>query len=193
MKDIKRCEWVKAGSYCLEYHDREWGVPVHNDGIHYEFLVLDGFQAGLSWEIILRKRDNFRRAFRNFKAEEVAGYGEKQIQAMLGDKGIIRNRLKIQAAVTNARAFLKVQEEFGSFDSYIWRFVGGETRQNSWKSLKDLPAKTEESETMSMDLRKRGFRFVGPTICYAYMQAAGLVNDHTTDCFRYAELKAGGS
>jgi DNA-3-methyladenine glycosylase I len=190
VEDIKRCEWAKAGSYCLDYHDREWGVPIHEDRVHFEFLVLDGFQAGLSWEIILRKRENLRRAFSDFDAEEVAKYGEKHIQDLLKDSGIIRNRLKIQAAVNNARAFLKVQKEHGSFDAYIWRFVGARTRHNSWRSLKDIPAKTEESGQMSKDLRKRGFSFVGPTICYAYMQAAGLVNDHTTECFRYAELKA---
>ncbi len=188
MKEITRCDWAQAGSCSLEYHDKEWGVPVHDDRIHYEFLVLDGFQAGLSWEIILRKRENFRRAFSDFDPEKVAAYGEKQIFALLEDKGIVRNRLKINAAIQNARAFLKVQEELGSFDAYIWTFVGGKTRHNSWDSLIELPAKTAESEAMSKDLKKRGFSFVGPTICYAYMQAAGLVNDHTTGCFRYAEL-----
>jgi len=190
MKEAKRCEWAQAGSCSLEYHDKEWGVPVHNDRIHYEFLVLDGFQAGLSWEIILRKRENFRRAFSDFEAKTVADYGDEQITALLEDKGIIRNRLKIKAAIQNARAFIKVQEEFGSFDTYIWSFVNGETQHSTWESLQDLPAKTAESEAMSKDLKKRGFSFVGPTICYAYMQAAGLVNDHTIDCFRYAELQA---
>jgi len=190
MKEHKRCEWAKAGSYCLEYHDKEWGVPVHADRLHYEFLVLDGFQAGLNWEIILRKRENFRRAFSDFDPILVAGYQEEQIGKLLADKGIVRNRLKIKAAIQNAQAFLRVQKEFGSFDTYVWAFVGGRTKYNAWSTEAELPAKTTESEAMSKDLKKRGFSFVGPTICYAYMQAAGLVNDHTTDCFRYADLLA---
>ncbi len=184
----KRCEWVPDGSFCTDYHDREWGMPVHDDRLLFEHLILDAFQAGLSWEIILRKRENFREAFDGFEAQKIAAYDSAKIESLLQDAGIIRNRQKIEAAIKNARAFLGVQEEFGSFDDYIWGFVGGETILNRWKKLGELPAKSPESEAMSRDLKKRGFSFVGPTICYAFMQAAGLVNDHTTDCYRYAEL-----
>ncbi|MGB2905718.1 MAG: DNA-3-methyladenine glycosylase I [Candidatus Aminicenantaceae bacterium] len=184
----KRCEWVPDGSYCTDYHDREWGVPVHDDGLLFEHLILDAFQAGLSWEIVLRKRENFRMAFDGFDAKKIAAYNSDKIESLLQDAGIIRNRQKIEAAIKSARAFLKVQEEYGSFNTYIWGFVGGKSIQNSWKNLRDLPAKTPESEAMSRDLKKRGFSFVGPTICYAFMQAAGLVNDHTSDCYRYTEL-----
>lgn len=184
----KRCEWVPDGSYCTDYHDREWGVPVHDDGLLFEHLILDAFQAGLSWEIILRKRENFRKAFEGFDAKKIANYKSDKIESLLQDAGIIRNRQKIEAAIKNAHAFLKVQEEYGSFDTYIWGFVAEKTIHNTWKSLHDLPAKTPVSEAMSKDLKKRGFSFVGPTICYAFMQAAGLVNDHTTDCYRHKEL-----
>ncbi len=186
---LKRCAWVKEGDYCTNYHDREWGVPVHDDRMLFEHLILDSFQAGLSWEIILRKREGFRRAFDNFEAAKIAGYDPKKIQSLLEDKEIIRNQRKIQAAVQNAQAFLSIQQEFKSFDAYIWGFVKGKTRQNRWTSLRDIPAQTRESQAMSADLKKRGFSFVGPTICYAFMQAAGFVNDHTIDCFRYEQLK----
>jgi len=171
----------------LSYHDKEWGVPVHDDRAIFEFLVLEGAQAGLSWGTILRKRENYRRAFDGFDPAKVARFDRRKVKALLRDAGIVRNRLKIESAVKNAKAFLRVQKEFGSFDAYIWRFVGGKTKVNRWRSLKEIPAKTEESEAMSKDLLGRGFRFVGPTICYAHMQATGMVNDHTTDCFRYGE------
>jgi DNA-3-methyladenine glycosylase I len=172
----------------LNYHDTEWGVPVYDDRLLYEFLVLEGMQAGLSWITILRKRENFRRLFAGFDPVKVAAFGDQEVAALLEDAGIIRNRLKIQAAIQNARSFLEVQNEFGSFSSYIWGFVGGKPIQNTWHSLSELPAKTELSQRISKDLLQRGFRFVGPTIVYAHMQATGMVNDHTTDCFRYADL-----
>jgi DNA-3-methyladenine glycosylase I len=184
-----RCGWVHDDPIEIAYHDQEWGVPLHNDRKHFEFIILDGFQAGLSWITILRKRENFRAAFDNFEAALVARYDDAKYQTLLQDQGIIRNRLKIQAATTNAQAFLKVQEEFGSFDTYIWRFVEGETVQNTWPTLADVPAKTTISDAMSKDLKKRGFKFVGSTICYAYMQAAGMVNDHVMECFRHQELR----
>lgn len=185
---IIRCEW--AGTPLLSaYHDEEWGVPVHDDHILFEFLILEGAQAGLSWETILRKRDNYRRAFDNFDPEIVARYGEEKVEEFLGNPGIIRNRLKIAAAIRNAQAFLAVQKEFGSFDRYIWGFVGGKPIQNKWNGLQDLPATTEQSDAMSSDLKRRGFKFVGSTICYAFMQATGMVNDHTVNCFRYAQLR----
>lgn len=184
----QRCAWVGDDPLYVAYHDKEWGVPVHDDRRLFEFLVLDGMQAGLSWLTILRKRDNFRRAFDDFDAVKVAGYGQTKIQELLADTGIIRNRLKVEAAVRNARAFLEIQKEYGSFDAYIWSFISGKTIKNAWKTLQDLPVKTPESEAMSRDMIRRGFRFVGPTICYAFMQAAGLVNDHTVDCFRYDQL-----
>jgi DNA-3-methyladenine glycosylase I len=184
-----RCGWVHDDPIEIAYHDQEWGVPLHNDRKHFEFIILDGFQAGLSWITILRKRENFRAAFDNFEAALVARYDDAKYQTLLQDQGIIRNRLKIQAATTNAQAFLKVQEEFGSFDTYIWRFVEGETVQNTWPTLADVPAKTTISDAMSKDLKKRGFKFVGSTICYAYMQAAGMVNDHVVECFRHQELR----
>lgn len=185
---FQRCAWVGEDPLYVAYHDKEWGVPVHGDRSLFEFLVLDGMQAGLSWLTILRKRDNFRRAFDGFDPVKIADYGKTKIQVLLADAGIIRNRLKIEAAVQNARAFLDIQRQSESFDAYIWSFVGGKTIKNAWKTLQDLPAKTAESEAMSRDMMRRGFRFVGPTICYAFMQAAGLVNDHTVDCFRYDEL-----
>lgn len=184
----KRCAWVPEDELYREYHDIEWGVPVHDDRKHFEFLVLDGMQAGLSWITILRKRENFRKAFDGFKPDIIAGYDEHKIRSLLEDPGIIRNRSKIAGAVSNARRFLEVQEKFGSFDAFVWSFVNGQTIQNQWRSVQDIPASTKVSEHMSMELKGLDFKFVGPTICYAYMQAAGLVNDHTQDCFRYSEL-----
>ena len=170
------------------YHDEEWGVPIHDDRLHFEFLVLEGAQAGLSWETILRKREGYRNAFAGFDPVAVAEFGEAKIEALLLNPGIVRNRLKIRSAVGNARAFLDIQGEFGAFDEYIWRFTDGRTIRNTWKEMSDLPAETDESRAMSGDLKKRGFKFVGPTICYAYMQAAGLVNDHAVNCFRYTQV-----
>ncbi len=186
---MKRCEWATSDPLYIEYHDKEWGVPIHDDGRIFEFLILEGMQAGLSWITILRKRDNFRKAFDNFDPEIVALYDGKKIKALLSDPGIIRNKLKVNAAVTNARAFLKVREEFGTFSRYIWGFTDHGVVVNHWKSMKELPAKTELSETISRDLKKRGFKFVGPTVVYAHMQAAGMVNDHVVDCFRHKELR----
>jgi DNA-3-methyladenine glycosylase I len=189
VSNLKRCGWASLDDPLYqEYHDKEWGVPVHDDRVIFEFLVLEGAQAGLSWGTILRKRENFRRAFDGFDPAKVARYDKKKVGRLMNDSGIIRNRLKIQSAIQNAKAFLRVQQEFGSFDSYVWRFVGGKTKVNSWKSMKDIPAMTPESEAMSKDLLRRGFRFVGPTICYAHMQATGMVNDHVLGCFRYKEL-----
>jgi len=185
----KRCEWVPDDPQYRDYHDREWGVPVHDDRKLFESLVLDSMQAGLSWWIILKKRENFRKAFDDFDPQKVAEYDQKKIQSLLADEGIIRNRLKIEAAIQNAKAFLAVQKKFGSFDAYIWQFVGGKPRVNTWKKDKEIPAKTLESDALSKDLIDRGFKFVGSTICYAMMQAVGMVNDHTVDCFRYRELK----
>ncbi len=182
-----RCAWAKSPEE-IEYHDNEWGVPVHDDHKLFEFLVLDAFQAGLSWNIVLKKRENFRKAFDNFSPEKIANYDARKISDLLNNSGIIRNKLKINATISNALAFLKVKEEFGSFDNYIWGFVKGKTIKNEWKKMKDIPASTELSEIMSKEMKKRGFKFVGNTICYAFMQAAGLVNDHTTDCFRYNEV-----
>jgi DNA-3-methyladenine glycosylase I len=175
----------------VSYHDEEWGVPVHDDRLLFEFLVLEGAQAGLSWLTILRKRDGYRRAFAGLDPERVAAFGPRDVERLLADPGIVRNRLKIESAIANARAFLRVREEFGSFASYVWRFVGGETIHNEWRTMAEIPAKTTEAEHMSADLKTRGFRFVGPTICYAHMQATGMVNDHTVDCFRYAQLRPG--
>jgi DNA-3-methyladenine glycosylase I len=179
-----RCGWANGELY-IAYHDKEWGVPVHDDRVLFEFLLLEGAQAGLSWITILKKRENYRRAFDDFDAQKIARYDKRKLRRLLADPGIVRNRLKIESSVGNARAFLAVQKEFGSFDRYIWQFVGGRPRRNKWKSLKDLPAITPESDAMSRDLLKRGFKFVGSTICYAFMQAVGMVNDHTTDCFRH--------
>jgi DNA-3-methyladenine glycosylase I len=185
----KRCAWVPDNDpLYVTYHDVEWGVPIHDDNRLFEFLVLEGFQAGLSWRTILYKRENFRQAFDGFDPLKIATYGEDKIAELLANPGIVRNRLKVRATVTNARAFLAVQEEFGSFDAYIWQFTGGNTLKNVWASLAELPARTAESDAMSKDLLKRGFRFVGSTICYAHMQATGMVNDHTIDCFRYNEV-----
>ena len=189
MSEPKRCGWAGPDDPIYRaYHDREWGVPVHNDQVMFEFLVLEGAQAGLSWGNILRKRENFRRAFGEFDPVKVARFDGRTVRKLLQNPGIIRNRLKITSAVQNAKAFLDVQKEFGSFDSYIWTFVGGKPRVNRWKKLRDIPAATPESEAMSRELIRRGFRFVGPTICYAYMQATGMVNDHLVSCFRYREL-----
>jgi len=187
---IKRCEWAK-NELSIRYHDEEWGVPVHDGRLLFEFLVLEGAQAGLSWDTILRKRERYREVFDNFDPAIVARYGKRKVNALLGDAGIVRNRLKIAAAIGNAQAFLAVAEEFGSFDAYIWQFVGGRPRVNAWRTLRELPASTAESDAMSKDLKRRGFRFVGSTICYAFMQAVGMVNDHAEDCFRYAELARG--
>lgn len=187
-KIVNRCPWPGADELMIRYHDTEWGVPVHDDRKLFEFLVLDAFQAGLSWSIILKKRENFRHAFDDFDYEKIARYKGKNIERLLANDGIIRNRLKIAATISNARALIKIQKEFGSFDKYIWRFTGGKTRHNSWKNLKDIPVKTAQSDDMSNDLKKRGFKFVGSTICYAFMQAAGLVNDHLVHCFRYRQI-----
>jgi DNA-3-methyladenine glycosylase I len=185
----KRCSWVNADDpLLLEYHDCEWGVPTHSDHKHFEVLVLSGAQAGLSWSLVLKKREGYRRAFDKFNPQKVARYSERQIQTLLSDPEIIRNRRKIEAAVRNARAFLKVQEEFGNFDSYCWQFVGGRPKLNRWKTTRQIPASSRESETFSQDLKQRGFSFVGPTVAYAYMQAIGMVNDHVVDCFRYREI-----
>jgi len=184
---MNRCAWAK-NEFSIPYHDQEWGVPVHDDRLLFEFLVLEGAQAGLSWDTILRKRARYREVFDNFDPAIVARYGKRKVNALLGDAGIVRNRLKIAAAIANAQAFLRVLEEFGSFDAYIWQFIGGHPRINACRTLKDLPARTPESDAMSKDLQRRGFRFVGSTICYAFMQAVGMVNDHVVDCFRYADL-----
>jgi DNA-3-methyladenine glycosylase I len=188
MKNIKRCNWSVSDPLYIKYHDKEWGVPVHNDRKLFEMIVLDGAQAGLSWFTILKKRNNYRKAFDNFDPKKVAKYDKRKIAQLLKNAGIVRNKLKIESAVTNAKAFLKVKEEFGTFDRYIWQFVNGKTKINSWKRMNEIPATSPESDAMSKDLKNRGFKFVGSTICYAFMQAAGLVNDHTIDCFRYKEL-----
>ena len=172
----------------VRYHDKEWGVPLHDDRRLFEFLILEGAQAGLSWEVILRKREGFRAAFDNFDIARVARYRERRVEKLLSNPGIVRNRLKIEAAIANAKAFLEVEKEFGSFDAYVWQFVGGKPRLNNWRSLQPVPARTPESDAMSKDLTGRGFRFVGSTICYAFMQAVGLVNDHLADCFRHREI-----
>lgn len=185
----KRCEWPGTDPLYVDYHDNEWGVPVHDDRQLFEMIVLDGAQAGLSWITILRRRESYREAFDNFDVRKVALYDDRKIERLLQDPGIIRNRLKVNSAVKNAQAFLRVVEEFGTFDEYIWGFTGHRTIHNRWKALSELPAKTPESDAMSKDLKKRGFSFVGSTICYAFMQAAGMVNDHVNDCFRYREVK----
>jgi DNA-3-methyladenine glycosylase I len=187
-KNMKRCAWASGDPLLIEYHDREWGVPVHEDRKLFEFLVLEGAQAGLSWLTVLRKRENYRAAFDGLDPAVVARYKEEDVRRLLGNEGIIRNRAKIEAAITNARMFLAVQNEFGSFDAYIWRFVRGK-RENRRTSLARIPAATEESGAMSRDLKKRGFKFAGPTICYAFMQAVGMVNDHTIGCFRHKEVR----
>ena len=180
-----RCNWPGSNPLMIRYHDEEWGVPVHDDLKLFEFMVLDAFQAGLSWSIVLKKRENFRKALDNFQPKKIALYNDVKIQELLQDTGIIRNKLKIQATVDNAHRFLEIQKEFGSFDRYIWQFTGGKTLVNSWKTMDEIPAKSKESDAMSRDLKKRGFKFVGSTICYAFMQAAGMVNDHVVSCFRH--------
>lgn len=185
--NIKRCAWPGTPRM-IKYHDTEWGVPVHNDRKLFEFLILDAFQAGLNWRIILDKRPNFRKAFHNFNARKIARYTRRDVQRLLKDPGIIRNRAKITATIQNARRFVEVQKEFGSFDKYIWQFVGGKTKKNKFRRMRQIPAKSSESDAMSKDLYERGFRFVGSTICYAFMQAAGMINDHTVDCFRYKQV-----
>ena len=189
-RPTKRCGWVNASdALMLDYHDREWGLPVHEDRKHFEFLVLEAAQAGLSWAIVLRKREGYRRAFSGFDPQKVARYTDQRIDKLTLDPSIIRNRMKIEAAVRNAREFLAVQEEFGSFDAYCWRFVDGRPRLNRWKTMKDIPATSAESDAFSKDLKKRGFSFVGSTVIYAHMQAVGMVNDHLIDCFRYREVR----
>jgi len=185
----RRCPWCETNNQEIAYHDREWGVPVHDDRLWFEFLILEGAQAGLSWDTILKKRANYRRAFARFNPRKVARFGRRERAALMKNPGIVRNRLKIESAITNAGAFLALQREFGSFDRYIWQFVGGKPKLNKWRSHKQVPASTPESDAMSKDLKKRGFRFVGSTICYALMQATGMVNDHLVTCFRYRESR----
>ena len=186
---INRCAWTGSDPLYRAYHDEEWGVPVHDDRLLFEFLTLEGAQAGLSWITILRKREGYRRAFAGLDPEVVARFGDQQLLQLLADPGIVRNRLKLSSTVGNARAFQALREEFGTFDAYLWRFVEGAPLQNAWRSLSEIPASTPLSDTLSRDLKRRGFRFVGTTICYAFMQAVGMVNDHTTDCFRWTELQ----
>ena len=188
MYNKRRCSWTGSNnSLMIEYHDKEWGVPVHNDRTLFEFLILEGAQAGLTWQTILNKRENYRRAFDGFHADKIACYGKEDVNRLLTDAGIIRNRLKIASTIQNARGFLKIQKEFGTFDVYIWQFVGGKPVNHKIKTIKDIPTNTKESDVMSKDLIKRGFKFVGSTICYAFMQAVGMVNDHEIKCFRYKE------
>ena len=188
---MSRCPWATTEP-AITYHDEEWGVPVHDDRVLFEFLILEGAQAGLSWNTILKKRENYRKAFNGFNPEKVARYGKRDVQRLLGDEGIVRNRLKIAAAIQNAKSFLIVKKEFGTFDAYLWKFVSGQPIQNRWQRLADLPARSAESDAMSRDLLRRGFKFVGSTICYAFMQATGMVNDHVVTCPRYAKLTSAG-
>lgn len=185
----QRCQWVSADPLYLQYHDEEWGVPAHDDRRLFEFIILEGAQAGLSWITILKKRENYRRALATFDAQKVARFGARELQRLLANPGIVRNRLKLEATITNAQAFLRVQQEEGDFDRFIWSFTGGTTIQNRWRSLNEVPAETPEAQAMSRALKQRGFRFVGPTICYAFMQAVGMVNDHVVTCFRHRELR----
>ena len=187
----ERCGWARGDQLLIDYHDEEWGVPLHDDRPLFEFLVLEGIQAGLSWLTILRKRENYRKAFDRFDPTVVAQYDEERIDELMQDTGIVRNRLKIRAAIDNARTFLDVEDEFGSYNAYIWQFVGGGPIQNEWRHLEEIPSTSTESKAMSQDLKRRGFKFVGPTICYAFMQAVGMVNDHLVNCFRYRQLRAG--
>jgi DNA-3-methyladenine glycosylase I len=187
-KEKNRCPWCLGFDQYIAYHDTEWGVPVHDDRVHFEFLILEGAQAGLSWSTILKKREGYRKAFAGFDPEKVARFTEARLQKLLQNPSIIRNRLKVYAAVNNAKRFLEVQKEFGTFDAYIWRFVHGKPKINRWKTLKEIPPTTKESDALSNDLRKRGFKFVGSTVIYAHMQACGLVNDHLVDCFRYSKV-----
>ncbi len=184
----ERCKWVPEAEYYRAYHDREWGAPVFEDRLLFEFLILEGAQAGLSWSTILKKRDHYRKVFDRFDAEKIAAYDQEKIEALLNDPGIVRNRLKVQSAVQNARSYLEICREYGDFHSYIWQFVEGRPVINRWKSLQEVPTSTPQSDAMSKDLKKRGFKFVGSTICYAFMQAVGMVNDHTVNCFRYEEI-----
>ncbi len=186
---MKRCDWANKSELEQSYHDKEWGVPIHDDRSLFEFLILEGAQAGLSWSTILRKREGYRKAFDNFDARKISRYSKTDLSRLLANPEVIRNKLKIEATIANARTFLQVQEQFGSFDNYIWQFVSGRPIQNSWKKMTDIPSSSPESEAMSKDLRKRGFKFVGSTICYAFMQAVGMVNDHIVGCFRHKELK----
>lgn len=187
--ELNRCSWHGQKKLMIKYHDEEWGVPLHDDRKLFEFLVLDAFQAGLSWEIILNKRENFRKTFDNFDAKKISKYSEKDIEKLKNNSGIIRNRLKIESTIVNAQKFLELQKEFGSFDKYIWKFTSNKVIKNKFKSLKDIPATSRESDAMSLDLKKRGFKFVGSTTCYAFMQASGMVNDHLVNCFRYGLTK----
>jgi DNA-3-methyladenine glycosylase I len=189
---IQRCAWGATNPLMIEYHDTEWGVPVHDERKLFEFLLLDSFQAGVSWSVVLNKRENFRKAFHNFDAKRIAAYKQRDIDRLLADPGIIRNRLKILSAINNARRFLEVQKEFDSFDKYIWQFVGGRPIAKARKSIKQIPATSKESDAMSQDLRARGFSFVGSTICYAFMQGSGMINDHTIDCFRHKQVQRAG-
>jgi DNA-3-methyladenine glycosylase I len=189
IKTVQRCNWATSDPIYIEYHDKEWGVPVHDDKILFEFLILEGFQAGLSWITILKKRQDFRKAFNNFNVKKIALYDKTKINELMNNALIVRNSLKINAAVQNAREFIAVQKEFGSFDKYIWQFTGGKTIHNLWQGLNHVPATTPESDAMSKALKKRGFKFVGSTICYSFMQAVGMVNDHISGCFRYKELQ----
>jgi len=189
MEHRKRCAWSDGSDIYREYHDKEWGVPCHDDRLLFEHLILDGAQAGLSWITILKKREGYRKAFNNFNAETMVSYSDEKIAELLQNSNIVRNKLKINAAINNAQCYLDIKEQYESFDSYIWQFTDGKTKQNAWKHVSEIPANTEESDSMSKDLKKRGFKFVGTTICYAFMQAAGMVNDHVIDCFRYESLK----
>ena len=184
-----RCEWVGDDPLYIRYHDEEWGVPVHSDQKLFEFLILEGAQAGLSWSTILKKRENYREAFAGFDPDKIARFDDEKAEELLQNPGIVRNRLKVESAIRNARSVVEIQDEFGSLDAFLWQFVGGDPIQNEWKRLKDVPAETDESKRMSKELKRRGLNFVGPTICYAFMQAVGMVNDHTIDCFRHAELR----
>ncbi|MCF6336073.1 MAG: DNA-3-methyladenine glycosylase I [Spirochaetales bacterium] len=185
---MKRCSWCEGNDEYIKYHDEEWGVPVHDDKRHFEFMILEGAQAGLSWITILKRRNNYRKAYDSFDPDLVARYDENKIQSLLNNPGIIRNRLKVRSSVSNAKFFLEIQKESGSFDNYIWNFANGKTIKNSWKTMAEIPAKTELSDRISTDLKKRGFKFTGSTIVYAHLQAAGIVNDHITSCFRYNEV-----
>ncbi len=185
---INRCEWCGTDELYVKYHDEDWGVPVHDDRLHFEMLILEGAQAGLSWITILRKRENYKKAFDNFDVNKIAKYSEAKIENLLQNVGIIRNKLKVRSAVTNAKAFIEIQKEFGSFDKYIWQFVNNKPIVNKWEKMSDVPATSMESDTLSKNLKKRGFKFIGSTIIYAHMQSIGMVNDHTTDCFRYKEV-----
>ncbi len=188
MNSEPTCDWPSGDPLMIRYHDEEWGTPLHDDRKLFEFMILDAFQAGLSWRTVLHKRENFRVAFHNFEADKIAGYDENDFNRLMADAGIIRNKAKIRGTIENAKQFLVVQREFGSFDNYIWQFTGGKTIDNNWKALKEIPASSAESDAMSVDLKKRGFKFVGSTICYAFMQAAGMVNDHLVTCGRYGEV-----